>query len=207
MNTEEGREQKTHVVVDTPTEHREVTTRRTETTPEPSGISTGTIAIIAVVAIAVIGMVVYVVSNRNAERAADRNANLTAADLNSRQQTQPPPTIIQQPAAPPQQQAPVIIQQAPATQQQPPVIIQQAAPTQQQPVGDGSGADATVQAAATQKLNENDGMALISIRVSRGTATLSGTVTSAALKSQAERVVRAVRGVTAVDNQITISGI
>ena len=203
MNTEEGREQKTHVVVDTPTEHREVMTQRTESAPEPSGLSTGTVAIIAVVAIAVIGMVIYVVSNKNAERAADRNANLTAATLNSSQQA-PPPTIIQQPAAPPQQ-APVIIQQAPAAQQQPPVIIQQAAP--QQPAGDGSGADATVQAAATQKLSENDGMALISIKVSRGTATLSGTATSAALKSQAERVVRAVRGVTAVDNQITVSGI
>jgi hypothetical protein len=203
MNTEEGREQKTHVVVDTPTEHREVTTQRTESTPEPSSLSTGTVAIIAVVAIAVIGMVIYVVSNKNAERAADRNANLTAATLNSSQQAQPPPTIIQQPAAP-TQQAPVIIQQAPAQQQQPPVIIQQAAP---QPAGDGSGADATLQEAATQKLSENDGMALISIKVSRGTATLSGTATSAALKSQAERVVRAVRGVTAVDNQITVSGI
>ena len=206
MNTEEGREQKTHVVVDTPTEHREVTTRRTESIPEPSGLSTGTIAIIAIVAIAVIGIILYVVSNRNAERAADRNANLTAATLNNSQQAQPPTTIIQQPPAPPQQQAPVIIQQAPAQQQQqPPVIIQQAAP--QQSAGDGSGADATMQAAATQKLNENDGMALISIKVRRGTATLSGTVTSAALKSQAERVVRAVRGVTAVDNQITISDV
>lgn len=203
MNTDEGREQKTHVVVDTPTEHREVMTHRTESAPEPSGLSTGTIAIIAVVAITVISMVVYVVSNRNAERAADRNANLTAATLNNSQQNQPAPTIIQQPAAQPQQ--PVIIQQAPAQQQQqPPLIIQQAAP---QPGGDNSGADATVQAAATQKLSENDGMALVTIRVSRGTATLSGTATSAALKSQAERVVRAVRGVTAVDNQITISGI
>ena len=204
MNTDEGREQKTHVVVDTPTEHREVMTHRTESASEPSGLSTGTIAIIAVVAIVAIGMVIYVVSNRNAERTADRNANLAAATLNNSQQNQPPPTIIQQPAAPPQQ-APVIIQQAPAQQQQPPVIIQQAAP--QQPASEGSGADATVQAAATQKLSENDGMALVTIRVSRGTATLGGTATSAALKSQAERVVRSVRGVSAVDNQITVSGI
>ena len=98
----------------------------------------------------------------------------------------------------------MIIQQAPAPQQQPPVIIQQAAP---QPAGDASGADATVRAAAIQKLSEKDGMALVTISVSRGTATLSGTATSAALKSQAEQVVRAVRGVTAVDNQITVSGI
>jgi outer membrane biosynthesis protein TonB len=204
MNTDEGREQKTHVVVDTPTEHREVTTRRTETLPERSGPSTGTIALFAIAAIAVIGIVIYMVSNRNAERAADRNANLTAATINSNQQTQPPPTIIQQPAAQPQQQAPVIIQQAPAQQQQPPVIIQQAAP---QPARDDSGADAAVQEAATRKLSENDGMALITIKVSRGTATLSGSATSATLKSQAEQVVRGVRGVNAVDNRIAVSSL
>jgi threonine dehydrogenase-like Zn-dependent dehydrogenase len=203
MNTDEGREQKTHVVVDTPTEHREIMTERTEAAPERSGPSTGTIAICAIAAIAVIGIVVYMVSNRNAERAADRNANLTAATINSNQQPQPPTTIIQQPAAQPQQ-APVIIQQAPAQQQQPPVIIQQAAP---QPARDGAGADAAVQEAAIQKLSENDGMALVTIRVSGGTATLSGSATSTTLKSQAERVVRNVRGVTAVDNQITVSSL
>ena len=202
MNTDEGRQQKTHVVVDTPTEHREVMTQRTERAPEQSHLSTGTVALVALVALATIGLVVYVVSNKNAERAADRNANLTAATLNSSQQTQPPTTIIQQPAAAPQQ-APVIIQQAPAQQQPPPVVIQPAAP---QPAGDDFGADATVQEAATKKLNEHDGMALITIKVSRGTATLSGAATSAALRSQAERVVRAVQGVTAVDNQIAISG-
>jgi hypothetical protein len=152
--------------------------------------------------ITVIGIIVYLVSNKNAERDADRNANLTAATLNNNQQSQP--TIIQQPVAPPQQQAPVIIQQAPAQQQQPPVIIQQTAPQQN---ADSSSADANVQEAAMQKLNQNDGMALVTIKVSRGTATLMGTVSSAALKSQAERVVRAIRGVTAVDNQIAVSGI
>ncbi len=202
MNTDEERQQKTHVVVDTPTEHREVITNRTESVPERSGVSTGTIALIAIVMITVIGIIVYLVSNKNAERDADRNANLTAATLNNNQQSQP--TIIQQPVAPPQQQAPVIIQQAPAQQQQPPVIIQQTAPQQN---ADSSSADANVQEAAMQKLNQNDGMALVTIKVSRGTATLMGTVSSAALKSQAERVVRAIRGVTAVDNQIAVSGI
>ena len=204
MNTDEGRQQKTHVVVDTPTEHREVMTQRTERAPERSHLSTGTVALVALVALATIGLVVYVVSNKNAERAADRNANLTAATLNSSQQTQPPTTIIQQPAAAPQQ-APVIIQQAPAQQQPPPVVIQQAAPPQ--PAGDDSGADATVQEAATRKLNEHDGMALITIKVNHGTATLNGTASSAAIRSQAERVVRAVRGVTAVDNQVAVSGL
>jgi hypothetical protein len=201
MNTNEGREQKTHVVVDTPTQHREVRTERTETAPERSGPSTGTIALFAIVAITVIGIVIYMVSNRNAERAADRNANLTAATINSNQQVQPPTTIIQQPAAQPQQ-APVIIQQAPPAQQQPPVIIQQAAPP---PGRDSASTDSNVQEAAMQKLSESDGMGLVTIRVSGGTATLSGSATSATLKSQAEQAVRAVRGVTAVDNQITVS--
>ena len=102
MNTDEGREQKTHVVVDTPTEHREVVTQRTESAPERSGLSTGTVAIIAIAALVIVGLVVYVVSNRNAERDADRNANLTAAALNSSQPAQPPTTLIQQPAAPQQ---------------------------------------------------------------------------------------------------------
>jgi hypothetical protein len=202
MNTDEERQQKTHVVVDTPTEHREVITQRTESIPEESGFSTTTIAIIAIVMITVIGVIIYLVSNKNAERDADRNANLTAATMNNNRTSQQP-TIIQQPAAPPQQQAPVIIQQVPA-QQQPPVIIQQTAPQQN---ADNSGADANVQELAMQQLNRNDGMALVTIRVSRGTATLMGTASSVALKSQAERVVRAVRGVTAVDNQITVSGI
>jgi hypothetical protein len=201
MNTNEGREQKTHVVIDTPTQHREVLTERMETTPERHGPSTGTIALFAIVAITVIGIVIYMVSNRNAERAADRNANLTAATINSNQQVQPPTTIIQQPAAQPQQ-APVIIQQAPPAQQQPPVIIQQAAPP---PGRDSANTDANVQEAAMQKLSESDGMGLVTIRVSGGTATLSGSATSATLKSQAEQAVRAVRGVTAVDNQITVS--
>ena len=199
MNTEEERAQRTHVVVDTPTEHREVVTQRTETVPEPSGPSTATVALIAVVIITVIGIIIYLVSNKNAERDADRNANLTAASLNNNQQ----PTIIQQAPAQPQQQSPVIIQQAPS-QQQPPVIIQQPAA---QPSTDSSSADAGMQEAATQKLNQNDGMALVVIRVSRGTATLSGSASSAALKAQAERVVRGVRGITAVDNQITVAGI
>jgi osmotically-inducible protein OsmY len=96
----------------------------------------------------------------------------------------------------------VIIQQAPAQQQQPPVVIQQAAP---QSAGDG--ADTTVQEAVKARLNESDGMALITVQVRRGTATLSGSATSAALKSEAERVVRAVRGVTAVDNRIQVAGL
>ena len=201
MNPDEERQQKTHVVVDTPNEHREVITQRTETIPEKSGISPGTVAIIAIVAVAVIGIAVYMISNKNEQEAANRSANLSASTLNSSQQAPPATTIIQQPAAQPQQ-PPVIIQQAPAPQQQPPVIIQQAAPSQ---AAVDSQDDAAAHDAATKKLSENQGMALVTVTMSRGTATLSGTASSAALRSKAEQVVRAVQGVSAVDNQIVVS--
>lgn len=203
MNFDEERQQKTHVVVDTPNEHREIFTQRTEAIPEKPGISSATVAIIAIVAITVIGIAIYIVSNKNKEAAADRNANLSAASMNSSQEA-PPTTIIQQPAAP-QQQSPIIIQQAPAPQQQQaPVIIEQAAPSQ---ATVDSQDDATTQVTATRRLSNNPGMALITVTMRRGTATLSGTASSEALKSRAEEVVRAVRGVSAVDNQITISSL
>jgi hypothetical protein len=201
MEQDEERQQRTHVVVDTPNQHREVITQRTETIPEKSGISPGTVAIVAIVAIALIGIAVYMVSNKNKEAAADRNANLSAATMNSSQQAPPATTIIQQPAA---QQPPLIIQQAPAAQPQSPVIVQQAPPSQ---ATVDSQDDANTQATATKKLNESQGMALITVTMRRGTATLSGTASSEALKSKAEQVVRAVRGVSAVDNQITISSL
>lgn len=199
MNPDEEKQQRTHVVVDTPNEHREVITHRTHTVPEKSGLSSGTVAIVAIVAVVVIGIAIYVISNKNREAAADRNANLSAATLNSTQQAPPATTVVQQPA--PQQQPPVIIQQAPAQQQQP-VIIQQPAPSQ---AAVDSQDDASTQVTATKRLSENQGMALITVTMRRGTATLSGTASSEALKSKAEQVVRAVRGVIAVDNQIVIS--
>ena len=204
MNPDEERQHKTHVVVDTPNEHREVFTQRTETIPEESGISPGMVAIIAIVVVAVIGIAVYMISNKNTQEAANRNANLSASTLNSSQQPPPPTTVIQQPAAQPQP-APVIIQQAPAPQQQPaPVIIQQAAPSQ---ATRDSQDDATAQRAATKKLSENQGMALVTVTMSRGTATLSGTASSEALKSKAEQIVRAVQGVSAVDNQLVVGSL
>lgn len=63
------------------------------------------------------------------------------------------------------------------------------------------------QGAATLKLSEKDGMGLVGIKVARGTALLNGSATSNALKFQAGRVVRAVRGVTAIDNRITVSSL
>jgi flagellar basal body-associated protein FliL len=105
MDSNEETVQK-RVVVNSPYQRSEVVTERTERGPQESRLPPGTIAIIAVLAITAIGAIFYIVSNRNANESANRNANLEVAS-----QAQQPTTIVQQPA----QQAPVIIQQpAPA---------------------------------------------------------------------------------------------
>jgi len=192
MDSNEETEQK-HVVVDSPYERREVLTERTERGPRESRLSGGTIAIIAILAITAIAAVLYIVINRNANESANRNANLEVAS-----HAQQPAPIVQQPA----QQAPVIIQQPP---QQAPVIIQQPAePSQRQ--NTSANDDANMQDIATKKLAEDSNMAGVVMTITDARAVLTGTVNSAATKAKAELIVKAVRGVKSVDNQIVVSG-
>jgi len=196
MDSNEERVQK-HVVVDSPGQRSEVLTERTERGPRESRSSAGTIAIIAILAITAIAAILYIVSNRNANESANRNANLDAASQ------APPTTVVQQPA----QQAPVIIQQ-PAPAQQAPVIIQQpAAPAQpSQRENTSANDDAKMQDIATKRLNENPDMAGVTMTVTDARAVLTGTVNSAATKAKAEQIVKGVRGVKSVDNKIVVSG-
>ena len=193
MDSNEERVQK-HVVVDSPGQRSEVLTERTERGPRESRSSAGTIAIIAILAITAIAAILYIVSNRNANESANRNANLDAASQ------APPTTVVQQPA----QQAPVIIQQ-PAPAQQAPVIIQQPAqPSQRE--NTSANDDANMQDIATKRLNENPDMAGVVMTVNDARAVLTGTVNSAATKAKAEQIVKGVRGVKSVDNKIVVSG-
>ena len=191
MDSNEQTVQK-HVVVNTPDQRREVLTERTQRGPRESGLSTGTIAIIAILAITAIAAIFYIVSNRNANESANRNANLEVASQANSDQV-PPTTIIQQPA----QQAPVIIQQ-PA--QPAPVIIQQPS------LRDNASDDANMQEVATKRLGEETDMNAVSITITDSQAVLTGTVYSAATKARAEQIVKGVRGVKSVDNQIVVSG-
>ena len=188
MDSNEETVQK-RVVVDRPYQRSEVVTERTERGPRESGLSVGTIAIIAILAIAAMAAILYIVSNRNANESANRNANLEVAS-----QAQQPATIVQQPA----QQAPVIIQQPAA--QPAPVIIQQ--PT----LRDNASDDANMQEVATKRLGEETDMNAVSITITDSQAVLTGTVYSAATKAKAEQIVKAVRGVKSVDNKIVVSG-
>jgi hypothetical protein len=181
-----------HVVVNSPGQRSEVLTERTERGPRESRLSPGTIAIIGVLAITAIAAIFYIVSNRNANESANRNANLDVASQ------APPTTIVQQPA----QQAPVIIQQ-PA--QQAPVIIQQPVESSQRQ-NTSANDDANTQDIATKRLAEDLNMAGVVMTITDARVVLTGTVNSAATKAKAEQIVKGVRGVKSVDNQIVVSG-
>jgi hypothetical protein len=119
---------------------------------------------------------------------------------------QPPTTIVQQPA--PVQQPPVIIQQpAPATQPAPIIVTPPAGGTTM-PAESASSAniDSTIQAAVDKKLADDPEISTLGITatVLDGKVMLIGTVKTAELKTRIERMVKQIKGVKAVDNQISV---
>jgi BON domain len=188
-------------VVDTPGQRREVVTERTVLGPDNTvlgpdnkGLSNATIAVIAVVAIALLGVIVLFVTNNDENELANRNANLAAAAS-----PQQPPIIVQQPLP----QAPIIIQQ-PAPAQQAPVIFEQPAPSLRQ--NTSANDDANMQDIATKRLVDEPTTAGVLITINDARAVLTGTVSSPAAKVKAEQLVKSIRGVKSVDNQIEVAG-
>ena len=179
------------IVVETPNSRREV--ERTEAVnhhPDRRGISGGALAAIVVGVIALATIIILFVMNQNQQQTADELAAT---------QQQPGTTIVQQPA----QQPPVIIQQ-PAPASQPPVIINN--PTSGGSAPATGNADAAIQAAVDKRLSEDPTFSSLGITatVLDGKVMLTGIVKSETLKAQVERTVRNVKGVTAVDNQISV---
>jgi len=190
MAYEEQEARQSRVVVETPTARREVVHSQSVQSPDRSGISAGMVGVLVVVAIALITiLVLFWMSN---QQATDQNANTVAQ--------QPPPPVIQQAPA---SQPPVIIQQpAPVTQPAPIVITPPAGGSTTSPAND----DSTVQLNIDKQLNDDPTFSSLGITatVLNGKVTLLGTVKSEALKSQVEKMVKTVKGVKAVDNQITV---
>src|SRR5919205_1183404 len=110
MAYDEEQARRSRVVVETPSERREVVSSQSVRTPDNSGISAGMVGVLVVVAIALITMLVLFWMS---SQPTTDNANLTAQ--------QPPTTVVQQPA--PAQQPPVIIQQPAPVTQPAPVIV------------------------------------------------------------------------------------
>src|SRR2546428_1589834 len=66
--------------------------------------------------------------------------------------------------------------------------------------------DANMQEVVTRRLNDEPDMTTVSITISEARAVLTGAVNSEAAKAKAEQIVKVVRGVKSVDNQIVVSG-
>jgi len=190
MAYDEEQARKSRVVVETPTERREVV--HTQSVRDNSGISAGMVGVLVVVAIALITMLVLFWMS---SQPATDNANLAA-------QQPPPTTVVQQPA--PVQQPPVIIQQpAPATQPAPIIVTPPAGGTTS---SDSMNIDSTIQAAVDKKLSDDPQISTLGITASvvNAKVMLIGTVKTEALKTKIERMVKQVKGVKEVDNQISV---
>jgi hypothetical protein len=208
MSYDEEQTRRSRVVVETPNERREVVSQQTVRYPEErQGHSTGMVVTIALVAIAATAIIFLFMTN-------SRNDS-SEVNVNMRTATQPTP-MTQAPVVvtqPPVQPTPIIITQ-PAPVQPAPVVIQAPPPTTTTapPASTGSTAPSAVDdSSLRQKIDkalENDtelsDVGIIAT-VTNGRATLTGTVNTDALKRKAERLAYAIKGVTGVDNQITVS--
>jgi hypothetical protein len=196
MAYDEEQARRSRVVVETPNERREVVHSQSVRNPDSNGISAGMVGVLVVVAIALITMLVLFWMS---SQPTTDNANLTA---------QQPPTVVQQPA--PVQQPPVIIQQpAPATQPAPIIVSPPAGGSTSSAsttTAESVNMDSTVQSAIDKRLMDDPELSTLGITASviDGKVTLIGTVKTEALKAQAERVVKRIKGVKAVDNQIIV---
>lgn len=192
MAYDEEQARRSRVVVETPNERREVVHSQSVRTPDNSGISAGMVGVLVVVAIALITMLVlFWLSSQ------------PTTDPNLAAQQPQPTTVVQQPA--PVQQPPVIIQQpAPATQPAPIVVT---------PPAGGSTApaesvnmDSTIQAAVDKKISDDPETSTLGITTSvlDGKVMLIGSVKTEEMKTRIERMVKQVKGVKSVDNQISV---
>jgi hypothetical protein len=194
MSYDEEQARRSRVVVETPNERREVVQSQAVRTPDRSGVSAGMVGVLVVVAIALITMLVLFWMS---SQPTDTAGSATAAQ---------PTTVVQQPA--PVQQPPVIIQQpAPVTTQPAPIVV---TPPSGGTVSDSSqqaqNLDTNIQTAIDKRLMDDPTFSSLGITatVINAKVTLLGTVKTEALKAQIEKMVRQVKGVKEVDNQITV---
>lgn len=198
MAYDDEQTRKSRVVVETPTARREVVRTETARTPDRSGMSNGVVAALVIAAVALVTIFFLFMMSRQTEDTVNANVALT-------QPTPLPQTTIVEQA--PVQQPPIIIQQPAAAPQQAPIIVSQPAPASEPARASGTD-DATIQSNIQKRFSDDPNFSSLglSVTVIDGKAMVTGIVKSEAIKSQIERLVRSVRGVRDIDNQIQVSG-
>ena len=208
MSYDEEQQRRSRVVVETPTARREVVRQQTVRYPERRTYSTGMVVAVALVAIAVTAIIFLFLTNSRSD-STETNVNMRAAA------TQPTPmqapVIVQTPMTQP---TPIIITQPPTTTAPAPVIIQApptsttttAPPASRAPAAPAHD-DTSIQTKLDKALSDDTELSAagVTATVIDGRVSLIGTVNSDALKRKAERLAYAIKGVTGVDNHITVS--
>ena len=197
MSYDEEQAKRSRVVVETPSERREVVHTQSVRSDDRNGISAGMVGVLVVVAIALITMLVLFWMST---QPTTENTAATAPV--------PTTTVVEQPA--PAQQPPVIIQQpaAPATQPAPIIVTPPAGGTAPTTSAESVNMDSSIQTAIDKRLTEDPVFSSLGITatVIDGKVMLIGTVKTESVKADIERMVKQIKGVKAVDNQIIVSG-
>lgn len=209
MAFDEEQHRRSRIVVETPAARREVVRTTTARVPERRGVPAGVVAAIVIGSVALVTVLFLYILNRQSNDTTVSTDTHTAS-------TQPTPLqqpIIIQQQPTPLPQTPVIVQQPAPTTSQPPVIVEQqpatVAPPPSAPVtASKAGADdATIQSEIDKRMSEDAALSTVGVTatVQSGKVTLIGTVDSQAIKDRIERMVKALKGVKTVDNQIIVS--
>ncbi|HKQ52443.1 MAG TPA: BON domain-containing protein [Pyrinomonadaceae bacterium] len=207
MAYDEEQVKRSRVVIETtPEARREVVRTVVAREPVRRGIPGSLVAVLVIGSVALVTLLFLFILNRQQDAVTEVNANVRATSAPTPAQQ---PVIIEQ-APTTTTQPPIIIQQPATTTTQPPVIIEQPAPATAPPAttAETSGTrDAAIQSEIDKRMAEDAALSTLGVTatVLDGKVTLIGTVETQALKNQVERMVKAVKGVRSVDNQVIVS--
>ena len=208
MAYDEEQHRRSRIVVETPAAKREVVQSRIARVPERRGVPAGVVAALVIGSVALVTVLFLFILNRQS------NDTTVSTDTHTASTSQTPaqqPVIIQQPTPLPQQ--PIIVQPPAPTTSQPPVIVEQqpapgaVAPSAPATASKPGADDAAIQSEIDKKMSEDATLSTVGVTatVQSGKVTLIGTVDSQAIKNQVERLVKTIKGVKTVDNQIIVS--
>lgn len=194
------------MVVETPAARSEMVEMRTVRAPERRGMNGALVAALVICSVALVTILfLFVLNRQSSETTVDTNMRPAAAQTPVQQ-----PIIVQQAPTPVPQQ-PIIIQQPAPVAEQPPVIVEQpvtsAPPSSTTTTSKPAETDDTAIHSEIDKRISQDATlstADITATVADGKVILIGNVDSQAIKEKAERLVKAIKGVKAVDNQLVV---
>ncbi|MCA1593257.1 MAG: BON domain-containing protein [Acidobacteria bacterium] len=204
MSQDEEQRRSSRIEVETPAGRREVVQSQVTRYPaERTGMSTGTVAAIALTAIAATAIIFLFLMNRG-DDSSNTNVNIRTAAATQPTPLPQTPIIVQQQPMP--QQTPIIIQQPAAPPAAAPVIIQQPAASAPSAPPANPTDDLTLQTKLDKAFSDDRDIvnASINATIVNGKVMLMGTVKSDDLKRRAEKLAYQIKGVRSVENKITV---